>query len=70
MTDDDRLHTLLRSAMPPMASVEPSRDLWPLVTNPPRPVIVWSRIDLSIAAATMLAVLAMPNAWLLVAYHL
>lgn len=69
MIDDHRLGTLLRSAMPPMTNAEPSRDLWPLVTNRPRPVIAWSRIDAGIAAAIVLAIVTMPDAWLLVAYH-
>jgi hypothetical protein len=70
MTDESRLSTLLKSAMPPVTAVEPSRDVWALVTHRPPTVIDWSRIlDLGIAAATVLAAAVMPNAWLLVAYH-
>jgi hypothetical protein len=69
MIDERYISTLLKSAMPPVTAVAPSRDLWPLVTHRPRQAIVWSRIDLGIAAATALAVVSMPHAWLLVAYH-
>ena len=69
MTDESRLTALLKSAIPPVTDLETSQDLWPLVTRRPQQVVTWSRIDLGIVAVAMLVVAAMPQAWLLVAYH-
>jgi hypothetical protein len=69
MTDDDRLRALLRSAVPASTAGEPSQDLWPLVERGGHVWPVWSGIDLGLTAAATLAVLLMPNAWFLLAYH-
>ena len=70
MTDDDRLQQLLRSALRPGASREPSRDLWPLVANGIQVRARWSWLDVSLAAAVTIVLLLFPRWFLLLAYHL
>jgi hypothetical protein len=69
MTDEPRLREMLRSAMPPSTDGDPSRDLWPMVERKSFGWPTWSWIDLGLTAATALAVLLIPDAWFLLAYH-
>jgi hypothetical protein len=70
MTDDDRLHHLLRSALPPTAEQEPSRDLWPLVVNQIHALLRRSWFDISLAAIIAILLLMFPEWLSLLAYHL
>lgn len=70
MTIDQPLRDLLRSALPPVAELEPARDLWPSVIHP-RPVrseLPW--LDLGVAAAVALVLSLFPDWLWLLAYHL
>lgn len=70
MTDDPRLVTLLRSAMPPIGTPTPSRDLWPRIVKR-RQGPVWSRswLDLALAAGVAAALLMRPDWLSLLVYH-
>ena len=70
MTDDDRLQHLLRSAFPPTADQEPSRDLWPLVVNQIHAPVRRSWFDISLAAVIAILLMMFPEWLLLLAYHL
>ena len=70
MTDDDRLQHLLRSAFPPTADQEPSRDLWPLVVNQIHAPVRRSWFDISLAAIIAIMLMMFPEWLLLLAYHL
>ena len=68
--DDDRLQHLLRGAFPPVQAHDPARDLWRLnesrVDQPAR----WSWVDVGLAAAAAIALVAFPGSFFLIAYHL
>ncbi len=70
MSDDDRLRDLLRTALPPVADRQPSRDLWPKVVGRLREPAgrVW--FDVGVAAATVAAALFFRDWLWLLAYHL
>jgi hypothetical protein len=72
--NEERLRSLLCSALPKPEGDKPSRDLWPLVVRRIEAPTVWSWIDTSVAvavAAGMAITLAiLPTALLLLAYHL
>ncbi len=70
MNDQDRLANLLRSALPPTTTREPSRDLWPLVLERSQMRPVWSWLDLGLAAALALVFFAFPRLLLVLVYHL
>jgi hypothetical protein len=70
VTDDDRLHHLLRSAFPPIADQEPSRDLWPLVVNQIHAPVRRSWFDISLAAVIAILLMMFPEWLSLLAYHL
>jgi len=70
MTEDDRIALLLRSALPPIDGVTPSRDLWPLVADRIATPVRGSWIDLGLAAGVAAALITFPQ-WLLpLALHL
>jgi hypothetical protein len=69
MTDDTQLAALLRSALPPVAIREPSRDLWPAITNRSERRMPWSWVDVGLAALVLLSMAAWPETMLLLAYH-
>ncbi len=69
MTDDTRLPTLLRAAMPPVHGDGPSRDLWPVVAGRKPELPKWSWLDLSIAACSAAALVVRPDWLLFLAYH-
>ncbi len=71
---DDRLKNLLRSAFPLPDSQKPSHDLWPSIVDRIQASAEWSRIDLCVAAGVLtgvtIALVMLPKALLLLAYHL
>jgi hypothetical protein len=70
MTDDERLERLLRSALRPVATPGPSRDLWPLVVERSRSPVAWSWLDVGLAVVVATVLLLFPNWLWLLAYHL
>ena len=70
MNEHDRLQGLLRSALPPAARQEPSRDLWPLVVSRVEAPAVWSWVDMTLAALVAIALLLFPEGLFILAYHL
>ena len=71
MTEDTRLVSLLRSAVPPIGNAAaPSRDLWPLVATRQQAGPTWSWLDVSLALGVAVVLLLRPD-WLVpLAYHL
>jgi len=69
MTDDSRLATLLRSAVPPVAAPGPSVDRWPRLVERHRSRTDWSWLDAGLAAVAAAALLARPEWLVLLAYH-
>ena len=71
---DDRLKALLQSTFPPPDSQKPSRDLWPSIVDRIEAPAVWSGLDMAVAAVVVagvtMALLTLPKALLLLAYHL
>jgi hypothetical protein len=70
MTNDDRLHDLLRSALARTDASAPRRDLWPDVMHRRRTPIRISPADVGAAALVGLMLLLFPQWLLLLAYHL
>ena len=71
MTEDTHLVNLLRSAMPPVGeAASPSRDLWPLVATRHQAGTTWSWLDVGLAVGVAITLLARPDWFVLVAYHL
>ena len=68
MNDDD-LTRLLRAAVPPVAPLEPSRNLWPAVITRGRTPVnrVW--LDVGLAALITVALILYPDWLWLLAYH-
>ena len=69
MTDDTRLVALLRSAVPPVVTAEPSPDMWLRIVKRSRERQQWSWIDLGLAAAAAIALVMRPDLLMLLAYH-
>jgi hypothetical protein len=71
---DDRLKNLLSSAFPLPDSQKPSHDLWPSIVDRIEAPAQWTWIDLSVAASVLtgvtIALVMLPKALLLLAYHL
>jgi hypothetical protein len=70
MNDIDRLQHLLGSAVPPVGPDVQPRDLWPIVAARLAARPKWSWIDLTVAIASVAALLALPRAWLVLVFHL
>ncbi len=70
MNETDRLERLLRSALPPVAAPEPTRDLWPLLVRRSQTRPAWSWLDLGLAAALAVALAFFPRLLLVLVYHL
>jgi len=71
MIEDQRLGTLLRSALPPVdASQGPARDLWPSILRRAQVRQRWSWGDLALVAGVVLALASFPRLLLLLVYHL
>jgi hypothetical protein len=68
MSDDSRLSALVRSAVPPVIAAEPSRDLWPEVTEriEKHEPLAW--FDIMLAAGAAAALLIRPELLVLLAY--
>lgn len=69
MTDDTRILALLRSAVPPVVTAEPPRDMWPRIVKRSRDTARWSWLDVGLAAAVAIALLMRPDLLILLAYH-
>jgi hypothetical protein len=72
--NDEHINKLLRSAFPRPASDKPTRDVWPLIVERIQAPTEWSRVDIWVAAAVLtgvtIALVILPKALLLLAYHL
>lgn len=68
---DDGLRRALREALPPVASGEPARDLWPLLRRrlERRPVVV-STLDWALIAALLTGLIVFPEGLVTWLYHL
>lgn len=69
MTDDTKIVALLRSALPPVVTAEPSPDMWPRIVKRSRERQPWSWVDIGLAAAVALALVMRPDLLMLLAYH-
>jgi len=70
MIDDKGLKDLLRLAIPPVADVRPSRDLWPSVVEKIQAPAEWSWVDVSLAAGIVIGLALFPEWLLVLVYHL
>ena len=68
--EEDSVRRLLQSALPPLNSVTPSRDLWPDVVRRSQRPARWTSVDSSLAAVVLLALLLFPKWFWFLAYHL
>jgi hypothetical protein len=70
MTADEPLVALLRSALPPVGTTNPARDLWPLIAarRQRRASGLW--VDLGLTAVVTGALLWQPEWLVQLAYHL
>jgi hypothetical protein len=72
--NDEQLTTLLRSVFPPPDRDKPKRDVWLLIVERMQAPTEWSRFDLcvaaGVAAGVTIALVILPKALLLLAYHL
>ncbi|MBI1876603.1 MAG: hypothetical protein HYS05_22300 [Acidobacteria bacterium] len=59
----------MRSAVPPVVTAGPSRDLWPLVVKQSQERPEWSWLDVGLAAGVIIALLIWPELLMLLAYH-
>ena len=69
MTEDSRLLTLVRSAVPPVLTRVPSRDPWPCVVKRSQERPKWSSLDVGLATGVAMALPIWPDLLLLLAYH-
>ena len=69
MTEDTRVVALLRSAVPPVVTAGPSRDMWPLLVKRSQERPKWSWFDVGLAAGVSIALLIRPDLLMLLAYH-
>ena len=69
MTDDTQFAALLRSALPPVVTDGPPRDLWPAVAARSEHRVRWSWVDIGLAVIVVLSIAAWPETVLLLAYH-
>jgi hypothetical protein len=69
MNDED-LSRLLRAAIPPVPEAAPRQDLWPAMEHRLTGARRVNLLDLAVAAAVAYALLAVPGAFWLLAYHL
>ena len=70
INEEDWVRRLLQSALPPLNSVTPSRDLWPDVVRRSQRPARWTSVDSSLAAVVLLALLLFPKWFWFLAYHL
>ena len=69
MTDDLQLAALLRTAVPPVGSRTPARDLWPRLVRRAQQRRRWTWLDIGLAAAVAGALVVWPDVLLVLAYH-
>lgn len=69
MTDDTRIEVLLRSALPPVVAVTPSRDMWPRIVTRSKDQQTWSWLDIGLAAGIAIVLILRPDLLMLLAYH-
>ena len=69
MTDDTRLLALLRSAVPPVVTAEPSADMWSRVLGRSRQRQKWSWLDVGLGAGVVMALVMRPELLMLLAYY-
>ena len=69
MTEDTRLLTLVRSAVPPVVRRVPSRDLWPRVVKRSQERPKWSWLDVGLVIGVAMVLPIWPDVLLLLAYH-
>ena len=69
MTDDNAFAALLRSALPPVSTDGPSRDLWPATANRAEHRVHWSWLDVGLAVVVAISLAARPDVLLALAYH-
>lgn len=69
MTDDTRIVALLRSALPPVVTVTPSRDIWPHIVKRSEDNQTWSWLDVGLAAGIAIVLILRPDLLMLLAYH-
>lgn len=71
---DDNIKSLLRSAFPPPNGDRPTRNLWPSIVERIQAPNEWSPVDICVAAGVLtgltIALMILPKALLLLAYHL
>ena len=70
MTEEDRFKHLLRSALPPVDALEPSRDLWPSIVNRSQASMKCSWLDVNLAAVVISVLLVYPDFLWPLTYHL
>jgi hypothetical protein len=67
---DDRLGQLLRETLPPTQDSAPQNDLWPSLVERLDEGPRWSRLDVALGVAALLALAVFPE-WLLpLVYHM
>jgi hypothetical protein len=69
MTDDTRLLALLRSAVPPVVTAEPSANMWPRVLRRSRERPKWLWLDVGLGAGVVIALVMRPELLMLLAYY-
>jgi len=69
MTEDTRILALLRSAVPPVATAGPSRDMWHRIVKRSRDRPKWSWLDVGLGAGVAIALVTRPDLLMLLAYH-
>jgi len=69
MREDTRLLTLVRSAVPPVVTRVPSRDLWPCVVKRSQERPKWSWLDVGLVIGVAMVLTIWPDVLLLLAYH-
>jgi hypothetical protein len=69
MTEDTQFLILVRSAIPPVVTRAPSRDLWPCVVKRSQARPKWSWLDVGLAAGVAMVLPMRPDVLLLLAYH-
>jgi len=69
MMQDTRLVDLLRSAVPPVVTTGPSRDLWPLVVKCGRQHRRWRWFDVGLAAGAAIVLSIRADLLMFLAYY-
>ena len=70
MTENARLLSLLRAAVPPVVAAPPAHDVWRRVVERSKAERGFSWVDLGLAAAAVAVLLLRPDLLVLLTYHL